>query len=80
MLAHPAGPFEFNITYRLGRTNKAIDALSQHPVEPHCKLESESDTNSKDPVMLWYATICDIKPVLGDTKIPIFMKRRSTGN
>ena len=30
--------FEFNIVYRLGRTNKAADALSQCPVEPNCKL------------------------------------------
>ena len=48
--------FDFNITYRLGRTKKATDTLSQSPVEPNCKLESESDTDSKDPVMLSYAT------------------------
>ena len=49
--------------------NQVTDALSQCP-EPNCKLESNSDSNSDDPVMLSYATICDIiKPVLGDTKI-----------
>ena len=49
--------FDYNITYRLGRTNKAADALSQLP-EPNCKLEIHID--SDDPVMLSYATICDI--------------------
>ena len=43
--------FDFNIIYRLGKTNQAADALSQHPV-PNCKLESDSDSNSDDPVML----------------------------
>ena len=69
--------FDFNIVYRLGRTNKATDALSWCPVEPNCKLESESDTDSEDPVVLLYATICDIiKPVLGDTKIPICCEKK----
>ena len=43
-------------------------------------LESYSDTNSDDPVMLLYATICDItKPVLGDTKIPFAVKKEAQG-
>ena len=68
--------FNFNIVYRLGRTNKATSALSQCPVEAKCKLESENDTDSKDPVVLSYATICDIiKPALGDTKIPFIVKK-----
>ena len=70
--------FDFNIVYRLGRTNKAADDLSQHPVESNCKLEIESDTDSKDPVVVSYATICDIiKPVLGDTKIPFVVKKEA---
>ena len=43
--------FDFKIIYRLGKTNQAIDALSWH-LEPNCKLESDSDSNSDDPVML----------------------------
>ena len=71
--------FDFNITYRLGRTNKAADALSQHP-EPNYKLESGSDTNSKDPVVFSHATICNIiKPVLGNTKIPFTVKKEAQG-
>ena len=54
----------------------AADALRQHP-EPNCKLESDSYTNSDDPVMLSYVTICDIiKLVLGDTKIPLTIKKK----
>ena len=69
--------FDFNIIYRSGKTNQAPDALSWHP-EPNCKLESDSDSNSDDPVMLSYATICDIiKPVLGDTKIPFKIKKKT---
>ena len=70
--------FDFNIIYQSGRSNQAADALSQHP-EPNCRLESDvdSDNNSSDPVMLSYATICDIiKPVLGDTKIPLVIKKK----
>ena len=42
--------FDFNIIYRLGKTNQAADALSWCP-EPNCKLESNGD----DPVVLSYA-------------------------
>ena len=67
--------FNFNIIYRSGKTNQAADALSQCP-EPNCKLESDSD--SDDPVMLSYVTICNtIKPVLGDTKIPFNIKKKA---
>ena len=70
-------PFDFNIIYRSGKTNQAADALSWHP-EPNCKLESGSDSNSDDPVMLSSSTICDIiKPVLGDTKIPFKIKKEA---
>ena len=74
--------FDLNIIYRLGRTNQATDTLSQCP-EPNCKLESDSDSNSDDPVVLSYATICNIiGPVLGDTKIPFNIKKeaQATGN
>ena len=67
--------FEYNIIYGSGRTNKAADALSQCP-EPNCKLESDSDTNNDDPVVLFNVTICSIiKPILGDTKIPFAIKK-----
>ena len=71
--------FDFNIIYRSGKTNQAADALSWCP-EPNCKLESDndSDNDSSDPVVLSYATICDIiKPVLGDTKIPLVIKKKA---
>ena len=69
--------FDFNIIYRLGKTSQAADALSQCP-EPNCKLESDSDSNSDDPVMLSYASICNIiKLVLGDTKIPLEIKKEA---
>ena len=71
--------FDFKIIYRSGKPNQATDALSWHP-EPNCRLESDddSDNDSSDPVMLSYATICDIiKPVLGDTKIPLSTKKKA---
>ena len=54
--------------------------MSQCP-EQNCKLENDSDSNSDDPVMLSYATICGticttITPVLGDTKIPFNIKKK----
>ena len=70
--------FNFNIIYQSGKSNQAADALSQH-LEPNCNLESDndSDNDSSDPVMLSYATICNIiKPVLGDTKIPLTIKKK----
>ena len=70
--------FAFNIIYRSGKSNQATDALSQCP-EPNCKFESDdSDNDSDDPVMLPYATICDIiKLVFGDTKIPLTIKKKA---
>ena len=70
--------FNFNIIYQSGKSNQAADALSQHP-EPNCKLESDdNDNDSDDPVVLSYATQCDIiKPVLGDTKIPLTIKKKA---
>ena len=72
--------FNFNLIYRSGKTNQAADALNQHP-EPNCKLESDndSDNDSSDPVVLSYATICDIiKPVIGNTKIPLNIKKSTS--
>ena len=67
--------FNFNIIYRSGKTNQAANALSWHP-EPNCRLENDSD--SDDPVMLSYATMCNtIMPVLGDTKIPFNIKKKA---
>ena len=67
--------FNFNIIYRLGKTNHTADALSQC-TEPYCKLESDSD--SDDLVMQSYTTICDIiGQVLGDTKIPFNIKKEA---
>ena len=69
--------FDFNIIYRSDKTNQTADALSQHP-EPNCKLESDSDSNSDDPVMLSYATICTIiELVLGGTKILFDIKKKA---
>ena len=67
--------FDFNIICRSSRTNQAADALSWHP-EPNCKQESDSD--SDDPVVLSYDTICNIiELVLGGTKIPFNIKKEA---
>ena len=59
-------PLAYNQTSKLGAS------------QPNCKLESDdSYNNSDDPDMLSYATICDIiKLVLGDTKIPLTIKKK----
>ena len=70
--------FDFNIQYRSGKTNKAADVLSWHPVDTDFEMESISDNDNEDPVMLSYTTICDIiKPVLKDTKIPYNVKKEA---
>ena len=70
--------FNFNIIYRSGKTNQATDALNWDP-EPNCKLQSDSD--SDDLVMLSYATLCAIiRTVLGDTKIPFDVKKKSSSS
>ena len=67
--------FDFNIIYRSGKTNQAANALSWH-LEPNCELETDRD--SDDPIVLSYATICNIiEPVLGDTKIPFNIKKEA---
>ena len=38
--------FDFKIQYRLGKINKATDALSQCPVDPDFKMESKRDNDS----------------------------------
>ena len=71
--------FDFNIIYRSGKSNQAADALSWC-LEPNCKLESDddSDNDSSYPVVLSYATICNIiKPVLGDTNIPLNIEKKA---
>ena len=60
--------FDFSIQYRSGKTNKGADTLIQCPADTDFEMESISDNDSEDPVMLSYATICFIiKPVLKDT-------------
>ena len=69
--------FNYNIICRSCRTNKSSYALSWYP-EPSCELGSDSDTDSDEPVVLLYATICNIiKPVLGDTKCPFAIKKEA---
>ena len=69
--------FDFNIIYRLGKTNQAADVLSRCP-DLNCKLESDSDSDSDDPVMLSYVTIWKIfELVLGDIKILSEIKKEA---
>ena len=63
--------FVFNIQYWLGKTNKAADTLSQCPVNSDFVIESTSDNDGEDPVILSHSTISNtIKSVLEDIKIP----------
>ena len=58
--------------------NDLLAKVCQHPVDPELEIESVSDSDSKDPVVLSYTTICDIiKLLLGDTKIPFVIKKEA---
>ena len=65
--------FDFNIR----QTNKAADTLSQHPGDTYIEMESNSDNDGKDLVVLLYTSICNrIKLVLKDTKSHILLKKK----
>ena len=70
--------FNFNIQYPSGETNKAADASRQCPVNQEVEMEGDSDNDTKDSVVLSYATICEtLSTALGVVKIPYSIKRKS---
>ena len=69
--------FIFNIQYHLGKTDKAADVFSWHPVNAEFKMEGDSNNDSEDQVVLFYATICRImNKVQKGTKIPYSVQKK----
>ena len=50
--------FDFTIKYQTGHSNRAADALSNHPFNPSCDFESES-TDSNEVEVISYSATCD---------------------
>ena len=50
--------FDFNIKYRVGKTNQVVDALSQQPVNP--KSSSESLDGEEEWETISYEMVCQI--------------------
>ena len=68
--------FDFVIRYQTGHSNKAADALSCHPFNPLCDVESESETNSDEVVVISYSSVWEtIDQCLNSTKIPKDLKQ-----
>ena len=50
--------FDFDIKYRVGKTNQAADALSRRPVNPD--LSSESSDGEEEWETISYEMVCQI--------------------
>ena len=50
--------FDFNIKYRAGKTNQAVDALSRWPVNPDSATESSDDEEEWEAIS--YEMVCQI--------------------
>ena len=50
--------FNFTIKYQTGCSNRATDALSHHPFNPSCDVDTES-TDSNEVEVISYSTTCN---------------------
>ena len=65
--------FDFDIKYRVGKTNQAADALSQQPVNPDSS--SESSDGEEEWETISYEVVCQILDYhLDSSKLPYNLK------
>ena len=65
--------FNFDIKYRVGKTNQAADALSQQPVNPDSSLESSDGEEEWETIS--YEVVCQILDYhLDSSKLPCDLK------
>ena len=66
--------FDFVIKYQTGNSNRAADALNNHPFNPSCDIKSE--TSSDEVKVISYSLVCEVVDQhLNSTKIPGTLNR-----
>ena len=70
--------FSFVIKYQTGHSNRATNALSQHPFSPSCDIKSESETDSDKVEVISYFSVCEVVDhCFNSTKIPEDLKQEA---
>ena len=71
--------FDFDIKYRVGKSNQAADALSWQPVNPDSSSESSDDEEEWETIS--YEVVCHILDYhLGSSKLPYAVKQEVQTN
>ena len=81
--------FDFTIKYQTGHSNRAADALSHHPFNPSCDVDSESTDSNEVEVISYSATCNEVETIpylvicealdqcLNGSKIPEVLKQEA---
>ena len=71
--------FDFNIKYRVGKSNQVADTLSQWPVNPDSSSESSDDEDEWETIS--YEVVCQILDFhLDSSKLPYTVKKEVQTN
>ena len=81
--------FNFTIKYQTGHSNRAADALSHHPFNPSCNVDTESTDSDEVEVISYSATCNEVETIpysvvcealdqcLNGSKIPEVLKQQA---
>ena len=81
--------FNFTIKYQTGHSNRATDALSRHPFNPSCNVDTESTDSDEVEVISYSATCNEVETIpysvvcealdqcLSGSKIPEVLKQQA---